>query len=195
MSKKNEYQVVKLSNEKTAQLTQILSNKTAKKILSQLEEKSFTESELAKKLQIPLPTIHYNIKQLVAVGLVKNEAYTYSKKGREINYYALSNNHIIISSKPSFSISFLQQIIPAILVFMGGLSLYSYITSKSSVVPLSAQRAMVESESSMMMAAEDVAVTTTSEPSFLFLFSLFFLIIVLIISLLHFVLYLKDKQN
>ena len=62
----NTFMMVSMKDSKS--VADALSNKTSQKILQYLtEKKEATESELAEKLEIPLPTIHYNIQQLKKV--------------------------------------------------------------------------------------------------------------------------------
>ncbi len=196
MSQKDTVKVLQLSQKETAQLTQVLSNKTAQKIVSYLQDTTATESEMAKELNVPLSTIHYTVSQLVKVGLVKNDSYTYSQKGREVNHYALTQNHFIISAKPSFSISLLQQVIPATAVFASGLLLFDYFV-KSAMTPFAgATRSVVESDTAMMMTSEDVVMqTVTSEPQFMMWFSVLFVIILFVSLLISYLLLYQRTSN
>jgi DNA-binding transcriptional ArsR family regulator len=93
-----------LNDERAGKVAEILSNKTAKKILSIIAEKELTESDIAKELQMPLNTIDYNIKKLLEAGLIeKSKNFFWSVKGRKIETYKLANKKIIISTKPRFS--------------------------------------------------------------------------------------------
>ena len=123
----NPFKLVQASTSQAHALTKILSNKTAQKILESLEKAKKTESQVAKELSIPISTVHYNMKQLVGAGLVKNDEYSYSQKGREIIHYSLTDQHIVIQTKPSLSIALLQQILPAILIFCLGLFVFEDI--------------------------------------------------------------------
>lgn len=153
--------VVNLGEKQTKQLASVLSNKTSEKILNALAEKEYTESDLAKKLSIPLSTIHYNIQQLVKAGLVHSEEYSYSKKGREINYYKLASKYIVIAPQQSFDfLEKLKTIIPAVVLAIVGSSII-HVRTKLPLVEMTATRAMVESD--MMMMATD---TATKEPNY-----------------------------
>ncbi|MAG20251.1 hypothetical protein CL618_02355, partial [archaeon] len=63
-----------------------------------LSDKEGTETEISRELKIPMSTVHYNIQQLIKAGLVKNEEYEYSEKGREVNFYKLAKKMIIIGT-------------------------------------------------------------------------------------------------
>ncbi len=89
--------LVSLQDEKAKKLSQVIGNKTARKILDSLAKKKYTESELAKELNMPISTVHYNLEQLKGAGLVKTTEYHYSSKGKEVNHYEIVNKLIIIS--------------------------------------------------------------------------------------------------
>ena len=95
MGKKDKFVLVNLREAKD--LAKVISNDTSRKILDYLSEKDGSESEISRILGIPISTVHYNIKQLVRVGLVKVEEFEYSEKGREVNFYKLAKKMIIIA--------------------------------------------------------------------------------------------------
>ncbi len=95
---KDSFILVNLKESKAKQLAQVISNQTSRKILDFLAKKQeATESEIAKALGVPLSTVHYNMKHLKEANLVKVEEFHYSKKGREIDHYKLSNKFVIIA--------------------------------------------------------------------------------------------------
>jgi len=97
--------LVSLEEDKAKQLAQVLSNDTARKILNFLSKKEYiTESELAKELNMPLSTVHYNIQALLKAGLVNDDHYTYSEKGKQITHYTLANKYVIIAPKKTRSL-------------------------------------------------------------------------------------------
>ncbi|MBU0666117.1 MAG: helix-turn-helix domain-containing protein [Nanoarchaeota archaeon] len=114
MAKKREaFLLVSLSEEKTKHLAQIVSNETARKILDFLTEKDATETEIAKELEIPISTVHYNLQQLVKGKLVIVEEFHYSEKGKEVNHYKLANKYIIIAPKSTWGLrEKLRKILP-----------------------------------------------------------------------------------
>lgn len=113
------FMLVSLEEAKAKRLAQVLNNETCTKILNWLSShKEGTETEIAKKLQLPLSTVHYNLKQLVEAKLVTADEYHYSEKGREVLHYKLANKYIIIAPEEGRS-SFmekLQQFIPAAVI-------------------------------------------------------------------------------
>ena len=56
------YIMLELDDEKLKVLTDVLSNKTAKKILEYLADKEASETEISNELKIPANTVNYNIK-------------------------------------------------------------------------------------------------------------------------------------
>jgi len=94
--KKDKFVLVNLKDAKD--LAKVISNDTSRKILDYLSDKDGSESEISKELGIPISTVHYNIKQLINAGLVKNEEFEYSEKGKEINFYKLAKKMIIIGT-------------------------------------------------------------------------------------------------
>jgi predicted transcriptional regulator len=121
--------LVNLKEDKSKKLAQVLSNESCRKILEFLtNNKSATETEISEKLNIPLSTVHYNLKQLSKSGLLKADEFHYSKKGREVTHYTLANKYIIIapSDDPSF-VDKLKKIIPFTFISIIGTGfLYAY---------------------------------------------------------------------
>ncbi|MBI2659921.1 helix-turn-helix transcriptional regulator [Candidatus Woesearchaeota archaeon] len=111
---KQSFLLVSLQEDKAKKLAQVVSNESCRKILDYLTEKESTETELAGKLQLPISTVHYNLKQLEDAGLVSAEEFHYSKKGKEVKHYKLANKYIIIAPKSTFGIKEkLKNILPA----------------------------------------------------------------------------------
>lgn len=63
-------------------------NETAMRILEELMEKPMSGSELAEALGIPLTTVTHGLNLLLDAELVRVEHSRYSRKGREMKYYA-----------------------------------------------------------------------------------------------------------
>jgi DNA-binding transcriptional ArsR family regulator len=94
---KQSFLVVSLKEGKAKKLAQVLTNDTSLKILDYLTNKDATETELANGLDIPISTIHYNLKILVDSKMIKSDEFHYSGKGKVVNHYALANKYILIS--------------------------------------------------------------------------------------------------
>ena len=110
----NSFLLVNLADEKSKKLGELIGNKTARKILELLGKKEYTATDLAKELNLPLSTIHYNLTNLEQSKLIKADEYHYSKKGKEIKHYALANKLVIIAQEqPTESIiKKLKKILP-----------------------------------------------------------------------------------
>ncbi len=110
--------MVSLEEEKSKKLAQVLSNDTSRKILDLLSKNDMmTETEIAKELEIPLSTAHYNLGLLVDTDLINDDHYTYSKKGKKIRHFQLSNKYVVIAPKKSSKIfDKLKDFLPVALV-------------------------------------------------------------------------------
>jgi ribosomal protein S25 len=149
--------LVNLKEDKSKKLAQVLSNESCRKILEFLTtNKSATETEISEKLNIPLSTVHYNLKHLSKTGLVKSDEFHYSEKGREVTHYTLANKYIIIapSEDPTF-IDKIKKIIPfSIISIIGTGILYAY-QNLARVNNFSMQTGRLMTEKSIVYTAED----------------------------------------
>ncbi len=115
--KENTFLLLSLEEEKAKKLANVISSDVCRRILDYIANKDSTESEISKDLNIPISTIHYNLRQLVEAGLVKADEFHYSEKGKEVNHYSIANKYIIIAPKNTESISIkLKRILPVFLV-------------------------------------------------------------------------------
>ncbi|PIZ82926.1 hypothetical protein COX97_02300 [Candidatus Pacearchaeota archaeon CG_4_10_14_0_2_um_filter_05_32_18] len=104
MAKK--YIMLELDDEKLKILSDVLSNKTAKKILEYLADKEASEGEISSELNLPANTVNYNIKNLIEAGLIETgKNWKWSVKGKKILKYKVANKKIIISPKSSSSVN------------------------------------------------------------------------------------------
>lgn len=93
------YILVSLEEEKSKGLAEVLSNDTSRKILSYLTEKNLSETDLARELNIPISTVHYNVQNLLKNNLVEIKDFLYSEKGNKINIYGITKKMIVIMPK------------------------------------------------------------------------------------------------
>ncbi|MBS3074533.1 winged helix-turn-helix transcriptional regulator [Candidatus Pacearchaeota archaeon] len=95
------YIMVSLDDERSKHLSEVLANETCKKILMFMSEISeVTETDISKSLNIPLNTVNYNMKKLLASHLVEEaEKILWSEKGRRIRIYRISNKSILITPR------------------------------------------------------------------------------------------------
>jgi len=62
------FMLVSLKESKAKKLAEVIGNDTCRKILDFLaSKKSATETEISKDLNIPISTVHYNLKHLLKV--------------------------------------------------------------------------------------------------------------------------------
>ena len=120
---KEKFIMVSLKEDESKSLAQIISNDTSRKILDYLAEKEATESELAKKLNVPISTIHYNIQALLKGKLVEAEEFHYSEKGKEVNHYSLAKKYIIIAPAGERIKTRLRSILPVAIIAAGAAGL------------------------------------------------------------------------
>lgn len=98
--------LIDLNDEKAKFISEVLGNKTCIKILNLIAENedseegdNLTETDISKKLKIPLNTIDYNIKKLTKAGLIEKSSHFWSTRGKKMPVYKISNKKIIISPK------------------------------------------------------------------------------------------------
>jgi DNA-binding transcriptional ArsR family regulator len=93
--------LVSLEQQKSKKLAEVISNDTCRRILEALARKEMTETQISTDLNIPLSTVHYNLKNLVEAKLVLANEYHYSTRGKEIIHYKIANKLIIIAPQES----------------------------------------------------------------------------------------------
>jgi predicted transcriptional regulator len=124
----NSFMLISLEDSKSKSISEVLGSKTCKKIITYLSErKEVSQQDLSNGLGIPLNTLDYNIKKLLESGFIqKRKNFFWSKKGKKIIMYELSNKSIVISPKKS-SFQKFKSIIPAfILTIVGTFSVWTY---------------------------------------------------------------------
>ncbi|MBU0980868.1 MAG: helix-turn-helix domain-containing protein [Nanoarchaeota archaeon] len=128
MKKKNEtFVLVSMKEDKAKKLANVISSETCRKILDHLAEKDATETGIAKELDIPLSTVHYNLQQLLAAKLVNVEEFHYSKKGKEVNHYTLANKFIVITPDTKEGVSVkIRHILPSIAALVVGAGILAF---------------------------------------------------------------------
>lgn len=121
-----------MEDDKTKKLAGVLNSKICKKIIDTLSDEELSEKDLADKLKIPINTIEYNLKKLLSAELIeKSKNFFWSKKGRKIDVYKVSNKSIIISPKSSRMTSKLKSILPAVLIAgIGAIAIRYYSVSR-----------------------------------------------------------------
>lgn len=158
--------LVSLDEDKSKKLAQVLSNNTSRKILDLLSKKEFmTETEISKELDIPLSTAHYNLNLLVKTKLISDDHYRYSKKGKKINHYSLSNKYVIIAPKKTSVLKQkLKEFLPVVLILgAGSLALRLFFKARINTFSAAAPMAMKTFEEEALRVATDTASETMIE--------------------------------
>lgn len=120
MAKKETFVLVSLEEEKAKKLAEVLSNDTARRILDLLAQGESSASDISKKLDMPLPTVLYNLNSLVKSSLVETKEFVWSDKGKEINIYTLARKYIVIAPSGAKGIkNQLRNILPVTLISFG----------------------------------------------------------------------------
>ena len=117
-----------LDDPRAKKVAQVVGNKTSQKILNYLAENSKkSEQDIATELKIPLNTVG-DIKQLLDTGLIdKTNNFFWSKKGKKISLYEVSNKSIIFSPKKTNLSSQIKSILPvSLLAGIGALAIRLY---------------------------------------------------------------------
>jgi DNA-binding transcriptional ArsR family regulator len=161
----NNFLLISLEEKGAKKIAEAINNETSRKILDQLAKKESTESELSKELNIPISTIHYNLKQLTEARLVIVDEFHYSSKGKEVNHYKLANKYIIIAPKQSDNrfMEALQKIIPlgVITAVIGGvLTIFGLFSSAKAGNTMMAKSTLDAGAPRLMAAASEGAVST-----------------------------------
>jgi DNA-binding transcriptional ArsR family regulator len=103
-----------MDDERAGKIANIFGNNTCKKIIDFLANKiEASEKEISDSLNIPLNTAEYNLNKLLEAGLIeKAKKFFWSKKGKKIPLYKLSNKSIVISPKNKKLSSKIKTILP-----------------------------------------------------------------------------------
>ncbi|MDP3966434.1 MAG: helix-turn-helix domain-containing protein [archaeon] len=124
----DKFLLVSMDDEMAKSLADVLGNKTCKKIIEFLAEKSeASEKDISSALKIPMNTVEDNLKKLLKSGFVqKRKNFFWSKKGKKILMYELSNKSIVISPKNSAGSKAKSLLPSAILLLAGTFALWVY---------------------------------------------------------------------
>lgn len=168
MTKKEEsFLLLSLSDAKGKKIAQAVNNETCRKILDYLTKHAdATETKISEELNIPLPTVHYNISQLIDVKLVNKDEFHYSEKGKEVNHYSLANKYIIIAPRnDSNFLEKLKNMLPSFGIVAATslvIKFVDYSMNKSSETLINTQEAAPQL---MMAKMADVPIEITQSPT------------------------------
>jgi DNA-binding transcriptional ArsR family regulator len=91
--------VLEPGDERAQKIAKAMASQTANDILNFLSEGQKSQTEITERLAIPFTTVKYHIENLLDAGLIAVAATRYSVKGREIKYYALTNQLLIVAPR------------------------------------------------------------------------------------------------
>ena len=179
MAKEESYLLFSLEKEKSKKLAQAISNETARKILNYLSRNDASESYIAKALNLPLSTVHYNLQNLKESNLIKSKDFYWSEKGKKIEMYTVSKKFIVISPAGQALGSSLKNILP---VGLGGIIV-------SGLLYLFSEKPIIYEEALFQSAQKSLALASPAEKGFTlmpehalwFLLGVFFIVILLLI--------------
>ncbi|MCG2718398.1 MAG: helix-turn-helix domain-containing protein [Nanoarchaeota archaeon] len=191
--------LVSLEDKKAKELANVISNDTSRTILDFLSEQDAAENDIAKKLDIPASTVHYNVQLLLKHDLIEVKDFYWSDKGNKVNVYTVAKKIIVIAPKSMRIKTKLKSILPVALLALaasGAIHVYQNYFMKpgglagpekmmaAQEIAVGGGRDMVESASQEAFAAAPEAVqqVVQAQPNYAmwFLFGAFFVIAVYI---------------
>lgn len=192
MANEKKFILISMDDERSKKIAEVLGNKTSKKIIDLLAENSeLSEKDISDKLGLPLNTTEYNLKKLLESELVeKTKNFFWSRKGKKIPMYRLSDKSIIISPKSSRVSSKLKSLLPAVLVSGVGAFLIKLFTKKQTLVQDASEQALLFSsqkslEATMAEAATEGSTILISQPQYWQWFLAGSLLIILIFAIFN----------
>ena len=184
--KSDKFLLLSLNQKESKSLAQTLSNDTARKILDYLTEKQeASASEISKNLNIPLPTVDYNLKQLIKSNLVESKEFLWSKKGREMNLYRLAKKLVIIAPK-STSLKEIKSLLPITIISVAAAFFIRFFNRSRDLLTVKAgsfgsSQQLIEGTPATVKDFEVISTPIFSQNWLWFLYGALFVIILLLI--------------
>ena len=125
--------ILPLNDKNSKEISQIISNDTARNILEAIASVPLSTSELAEKLRIPLSTVQYNLDKLNNAGLVKVERTKYSEKMKPVKIYAPQRKFVVIVPEKTNRkdvIATLKRYLTVIFFAVAGSGIIEFLTMK-----------------------------------------------------------------
>jgi DNA-binding transcriptional ArsR family regulator len=169
MTNEKKFILISIEDDLSRKIAGVLGSKTSKKIIDLLAENlQLSEKDISNRLNIPLNTVEYNLKKLVACEMIeKAKDFFWSRRGKKIVMYRLSNKSIIISPKTNKISSKIRTLLPVFLVSGIGAFLIKLFSKKTSLIN------DVEQSGALLFStkgASELALTPPT-PSFISLYS------------------------
>jgi len=161
MVNEKKFILVSMDDKRSKKIAEVLGSKTSKKIIDLLAENSeLSEKDISDKIGLALNTTEYNLKKLLESEIVeKTKNFFWSKKGKKIPMYRLSNKSIIISPKSSKISSKIKSLLPAIIASGIGTFIIKFFSSTPSVVQEDSGQALLFSA----QRSSEIAISPASE--------------------------------
>ncbi|MFT4311901.1 MAG: helix-turn-helix domain-containing protein [Candidatus Woesearchaeota archaeon] len=178
--------IIQANTTQANEYASILTNKTCKRILDALAQKTqpVAEHDLVKALKLPASTIHYNMQKLKKADLIVATHFNYSDKGKQVNHYQLKHQYVIISPKQASLTEILQQIAPAFLIGLTVI-IYSWFQSlrQESVAMIESVRTMADQVDAPMMAADVAVQSAQTSLEFSYIYGFFTALVIITLTL------------
>ncbi len=183
--------MISMDDEKAKAMAGVLGNKACSKIIDCLTEKELSEKDLADALKLPINTVEYNLKKLLKTGLIeKTKNFFWSKKGKKIIMYKISNKSIIISPKSKNTSSKIKSLaivagLSGIVAMIIGKANQTILKSSAGSVDLNKVFAVSNGAAEALPQAASVVSITPSIPIWLWFLigSLFAITMIIILNL------------
>ncbi len=156
--------MVSMDDERAKAIAEVLGNPTCRKITDFLAEtKDASEKDIADALRAPINTIEYNLKKLLKAEMIeKTKNFFWSKKGRKIDLYKLSNKTILISPKQRIT-SKIKSVLPvAILSGLGAILVRQFLVVKN-IFETRAPEVLTQAQDAVMSTARAEAANIVVE--------------------------------
>ena len=88
-------------DERAQRVARAMASQTANDMLHLLGEGQMSLTEITERLGVPLTTAKYHVENLLDAGLISVSQTKYSVKGREIKFYSLTNQLLIVAPRQS----------------------------------------------------------------------------------------------
>jgi len=91
--------VLEPGDERAQKIARAMGSPTATEILQILSEGPKSMTDLSERLSLPLNTAKYHVENLLEAGIISVADTRYSVKGREVKYYSLTDQLLIVAPK------------------------------------------------------------------------------------------------
>jgi len=135
--------ILEPGDERAQKIAKALANPTAGDILRALTGKNKSLSELTEELAVPLNTAKYHLENLLGAGLISVADTRYSVKGREVKYYSLTDQLLIVAPRPADVRSLLLKYASLFAIIVLGTLVFSLIVPLFSAPAMSLAAAPV----------------------------------------------------